>query len=53
VLGGVSGRTLTSDGGGVLLSISADGKALTIRWRAYEVRFPKWQLQLLRPPRSN
>ena len=37
VLGGPAGRTLTSDGGGVLLSISSDAKALTIRWRAYEV----------------
>ena len=37
VLGGAAGRTLTSDGGGVLLSVSSDGKALTIRWRAYEV----------------
>ena len=36
VLGGQSGRTLTSDGGAVLLSVASDGRALSIRWRAYE-----------------
>ena len=35
-LGGATSRTLTSDGGGVLISVAADGKGLTIRWRAYE-----------------
>ena len=55
VLGGPAGRTLTSDGGGVLLSISSDAKALTIRWRAYEViSAQSWQHCLLfRPGRSN